>query len=155
MQKHNNAARSLGIGFKNSLKCAIPDRYNWRNRRRDVHIHVHTGIHLEIFTVPHMMFTQSLLRDVSSLVCFASGCDCFSWPRLPSRLEADATSTPAAAAAAAAPAAVVGLDFTKGSTLPKPSVVEADSSVVLTVPHPVSLSPLSRYYACSLCSVRR
>ena len=53
--------------------------------------------------------------------------------RVPSRLGADTTFTPAAAAAAAAAAAVPGLESTKGSapgatsgsTEPKPSVIEA------------------------------
>ena len=80
---------------------------------RDVNIHVH--IHLYFSNI---MFTQILLRDVLTLVvCFASRRDCFSLSRLPSRLGADTTSTPAAAAAAA----VAGLDSTKGSAPGVPS----------------------------------
>ena len=90
------------------------------------------------------------LRDVLRLVCFASRCNWFSRSRSPSRLRADTTSKPAAAAAAAA---VPGLDSIKGSaeapeassgsTKPKPSVVEASSSIMLTVSLPVTLSALT------------
>ena len=110
-----------------------------------VNIHVH--IHSIRYCSKHDVYSDSPSRFLS-LVCSASHGDCFSRSRLPPRLEADTTSTPAAAAAAAA-AAVVGLNSTKcsapgapsGSTQPKPSVVEAASSVVLTVSRPVSCLP--------------
>ena len=42
-----------------------------------------------------------------------------------------------------------------GSTEPEPSVVETASSIALRVSLSLSLSPLSRYYACPLCSSPR
>ena len=99
---------------------------------------------------------QFMLFQTLRLLRFSAENKCFSGSRVPSRLGADTTSTPPAAAAAA----VAGLESTKGSapgatsgsTEPKSSVVQAASSIVLTVSLPVSLSPLSSCSVCLLCS---
>ena len=105
------------------------------------------------------MFTQ-ILRRKQMLEQFSSP---FSMIRSRHSLHTSSisSSSSSTAAAAAAPAAAVpGLESTQGSapgatsgcTEHKSSEVEAASSLVLTVSHSVSLSPLSSCSACLLGS---